>query len=458
MKASRVGKLILVSYACLYAGCTSAAAAPSPNSFEAGKLIDSVICRTDGSQSYALYIPGKGNRKALPVIYFFDPHGSGALPLNKYKALAETYGFILVGSNNSKNGNDWSATEKIWLQLFADTKSRLRIDAGRIYTCGFSGGARVACYVAIRHSGIKGVIAGGAGLPDGTRAEDFPFSFTAIAGEGDMNMTELVAITSEFDRTRTRHRILFFDGKHEWAPARTMDIAFAGLQLDAMQKALTPKDGVFINQYIVKSKSRITAFDQAGQLINEQRESAISISYLDGLSKEAGWFKTKAAALAANPQFRQQDQARQKLLAREQDIKLEYMQHFEQGDQRYWTTVINDLQTKSRSKSLESGMYQRLLAYLSLAFYSLSNRLISANNNIEAQRFVELYKMADPANSEAWYFSAILSARNREAQAAENALLKAAECGFTDKARLRQQPEFARLNLPRIEKQMTVLH
>src|SRR5437763_13221051 len=79
-----------------------------PDSFDPGKVIDHVACKTDAAQSYALYIPVEGDKKALPVIYFFDPHADGSLPLKKYKALADQYNFILIGSNNSKNVNDWS--------------------------------------------------------------------------------------------------------------------------------------------------------------------------------------------------------------------------------------------------------------------------------------------------------------------------------------------------------------
>ena len=130
----------------------------APDSFETGKVIPHVTCKTDAAQSYALYIPAKGNKETFPVIYFFDPHADGSLPLNKYKALADEYDFILIGSNNSKNGNDWSTTENIWSTLFDDTQKRLKINSNRIYTCGFSGGAKVASYVALNHRDIKGVI------------------------------------------------------------------------------------------------------------------------------------------------------------------------------------------------------------------------------------------------------------------------------------------------------------
>jgi len=419
----------------------------SPDPFPPGKIIDAVLCKNDPSQSYALYIPVKGNKEALPVIYFFDPHGDGALPLKKYRSLAEAYGFILIGSNNSKNGNDWPTTENIWRHLSEDTRARLKINSDRIYTGGFSGGAKVAGYVALQHKEVKGVLANGAGLPDGIPAGDFNFTFTAIAGKGDMNLTDLVAISKELDKSRTRHRLLLFDGKHEWAPEHCMDIAFAGLQFDAMQAAVIPKDGAFIQSYIVKSKKRLDSYQAASQFLAAVQECKVSISFLDGLTgQEAGWFKERSASIAKDPRYQKQRQAEDNLLIREQNTKAAYAQHFLQDEGAYWTKTIDDLQTKIKTNSSERSMDQRLLAYLSLAFYSISNHLIAGNDNGQARQFVEYYKIADPANSEAWYFSALLHARDNQPQAAENDLLKAFKLGFRDKARLAQQPEFQKLS------------
>jgi pimeloyl-ACP methyl ester carboxylesterase len=410
------------------------------------QLTDSVRCSTDPTQSYALYIPAKGNKEAMPVAYCFDPHGSGILPVRKYKALADAYGFILVGSNNSKNGNDWTTTETIWQNLTADTRSRLKIGSRRVYTIGFSGGAKVASYIAIQHPGIAGVIAGGAGLPDGVPAGDFPFSFTAIAGQGDMNLTELVAVSDALDKTRTPHRLILFDGKHEWAPVNTMGLAFAGLQFDAMREKVIPKDNLAISTYVAGSKKRLRAYQLTNQLIKAAQECSLSVSDLDGLSRQVTWFRQQAAALANNPEYLNQRHDQQDLLTTEQNTKAEYVQHFQQGDDAYWTSTIHDLQTKSVGHTAMEQMYQRLLAYLSLAFYSISNQLITGNDNVQARRFVELYKLADPTNSEAWYFSAVLYAREGKGHEAEADLLKAGTYGFRDKARFMQQAEFQRLN------------
>src|SRR5665213_733292 len=195
------------------------------DSFPTGKIINPVICKTDPAKSYALYIPEDKSNHPLPIIYFFDPHGDGLLPLKKYKSLADTFHFILVGSNNSKNGNDWNNAENIWGTLNDDVQKRIAINRERIYTCGFSGGAKVASFLALHRPQIKGVIANGAGLEEITTSGNFNFSLTSIAGRGDMNMTDLISIDKILQNTQTKHRIIFFDGIHEWAPLNIMKLS-----------------------------------------------------------------------------------------------------------------------------------------------------------------------------------------------------------------------------------------
>lgn len=408
------------------------------DSLAVGKVIDTVICRSDPSQSYALYIPAKAGR--LPVVYFFDSHGAGALPVNKYKSLADAYGFILVGSNNSRNGNDYTSSDHIWLALAGDTRDRLMIDTGRVYVCGFSGGAKVASYLAIMHPEVKGLIVNGAGLPDETPVDNFDFGFTILTGEGDLNMTDLVALDNRLDSTRTRHRILFFDGKHEWAPDSAMATAFSALQFDAMRQGVIPKDDASIGRYAAQSRVRLSAYRNAGQLIKAERECQVSISLLDGLSGEVGWFKENAASISGNAVYKKQQSAVSASIAREQATKEVYMDHFGQPDKAYWVTTIDSLQKTT------GPMSQRLLAFLSLEFYMYSNHLLNNGASDEARYFLDLYKLVDPTNSEAWYLSAVLYARQGQTSEAENELRKAVSCGFNDRVRMLQQPEFRNLS------------
>jgi len=431
---------------------------PVTDTFETGKVITHVICKAAAEQSYALYIPAKGNKEPLPVIYFFDPHGDGSFPLDKYKALADDYDFILIGSNNSKNGNDGPTSESIWNTLSGDSQKRLKINTNRIYLCGFSGGAKVAMYTGLKHNEIKGVIANGAGIPDIAGSANVHFTFTAIAGRGDMNMTDLVSVTNDLDKTQIRHRLIYFDGIHEWAPGNTMNIAFVGLQLDAMLEKLIPIDNIFINNYIDSSKKRIDGYSNTNDFIKAEDECKLSISMLDELTDNVKWFSEKDASVKSNPVYKKQSESAQNLFATEQNIKNVFTQEFQQGDMNYWLKTIKDVQTKAKAKTDEGAMYQRLQAFLSLAFYSISNQMISGNKNNDGAYFVDLYKLADPTNSEAWYFSAILNARNNNVKATEDDLLKAVAYGFNDKNRLMQQSEFQKagtpINLKEIESKM----
>jgi len=410
-------------------------------------IISKVVCASDPSMSYALYIPSSKNDKPLPVVYFFDPHGDGLLPVKKYKSLADSFHFILAGSNNSKNGNNLDDAGNIFTAMKEDLAKRTKVNPNRMYLCGFSGGAKVATYLALHFPEIKGIIANGAGLEDITHAGDFTFSYTAIAGEGDLNMTDLASIDNFLDKTNTRHSIIYFDGIHEWTPETTMAIAFEGWQLEAMRDKLIPVDTLFIHRFATQMKQIIDKKMKQDQLIRAQQNCKLAATMLQGFPDAQNWFVQKENSIAQSNLFQQQKKQRQQLLAREEKLKFDYQQQFSDTDHAYWEKTIKEVKAKARLKNAEAQMYQRLQAYLSLAFYSISNQMINRDENKVAEFFVALYKMVDPTNSEAWYFSAILDARKNDASQTKKDLEKAIALGFNDTKRLMQQPEFAKENI-----------
>lgn len=412
------------------------------DTFESGKILNPVFCLSDKTKSYALYIPTKTKNETLPVIYFFDPHGDGSLPLQKYRKLADAYHFILIGSNDSKNGNDWNDAENIWNILNQDIQKRVKINSNRIYICGFSGGAKVASFIALQHPEIKGVISDGAVLPDIGSAGNFNFSFTGIAGNGDMNMSGLISINNILDNTKTKHRIILFNGKHEWAPESAMNTAFAGLQFDAIRNHLIAPDTNFINHFIFIHQKSIEQSLKANDFLKAKETCELMIHILDQVTEKVNWFRKEEDSISMNPVFQKQAIAEQNILTKEENIKAGYQKHFQSADLNYWKQTIKEVNEKAKLKNAESAMYQRLEAYLSLAFYSISNQLIYNNENNQASYFVEFYKVADPPNSEAWYFSAILNARDNNPTVAKADLLKAVALGFNDKKRLEEQAEF----------------
>src|ERR1043166_5108362 len=197
--------------------------------FETGKVIDVVTNLLDPTQTYSLYLPSyyKTN-KPLPVVYFFDAHATGKLPVSKYKDIAETNGYILIGSNNSKNGTSWDETQAIAAKLFSDSQGRIAINTKRIYLCGFSGGARVANALCIANGAIAGVICCGAAAP-AANSEDPRSSYTylGICGIKDFNYVEMRKYDMiDLAGHAVKHAFVEFDGKHEWPDVETMKEGF----------------------------------------------------------------------------------------------------------------------------------------------------------------------------------------------------------------------------------------
>jgi len=131
--------------------------------FKRAEIIKTIVCKQDSTQSYSLYLPSNYvEDKSFPIVYCFDPHADGSLAISKFKNAAEKYGYILIGSNNSKNGlTTLSYTLKT---LFEEIKNNISFNENLQYTAGFSGGGRVALEVSQNYLKIAGVASNSAGL------------------------------------------------------------------------------------------------------------------------------------------------------------------------------------------------------------------------------------------------------------------------------------------------------
>ena len=226
-----------------------------PQALPTGVVIAEVKCEADPSQSYALYLPrGYVADRAWPVIFAFDPGGRGRNPVDRYQAAAEQYGYIVAGSNNSRNGSpDTGATVRA---LTADVGSRFNIDPKRVYAAGMSGGARVALSVALSSRGVAGVIASSAGYPDAKPRKTLPFVLFATAGTEDFNHLEMRLL----DRALTTpHRLAIFEGGHVWLSSDLAVDAVEWMELQAMKAGLKSRDESEIDRIFTKRTELIAA-------------------------------------------------------------------------------------------------------------------------------------------------------------------------------------------------------
>jgi dienelactone hydrolase len=179
-------------------------------------VVDAVAAGGNSAQTYALYLPSSYTPgHAWPILYCLDPAGRGRVPVNLFAPAAEKAGFIVAGSNNSRNGSAEKEREAIrW--LLTDTHARLNIDKSRIYVAGMSGGARLALTWA-QNGAIAGVIACAAGFGSEV-PKQVPFRLYATAGVDDFNYDELFENSLELAHRGVAHRFVEFDGGHDWLP------------------------------------------------------------------------------------------------------------------------------------------------------------------------------------------------------------------------------------------------
>ena len=421
-----------------------------------GTIHSAIVCKANPDITYGLYLPkiikpvqsGTGKPILYPVMVAFDPHGDGKLPLTLYRTLADKFGFILAGSNNSKNGLPGDEIRRIVSLLMHDIRTTLPVDTTRIYLLGFSGGARVAANTAMYQVPVRGLIGCGAGFGNTEEPVLYHFDFFGMAGTGDFNMTELMQMDEPLDKAGFRHFITTFPGIHAWPPAGVMQDAFEWVTLNAMKDGQIQKDDVILKEILQRLTHRTDSLQKNNELIAAVSSMKETIAFLDGLTK-VDTIKINLEALEKSPRYNSQLDYRSKVMKQEEEEKQLLIQSMKGQDLKWWKVKINSYSQTATVKSREAKVNpedtlknRRILAFLSLFCYMNANSAIAQQQDEAAMKIVSIYAMADPGNPEPWYMTAILMARKSDNQNAMEQIRTSISKGFSDKKRLSEQPEF----------------
>jgi dienelactone hydrolase len=268
-----------------------------------GTIVDDVKCAADPAQSYALYLPSAYSPdRAWSLLMAFHPSARGRAMVEKYRAAAEQYGYIVAGSNTSRNG-PWSVSVAAVRAMSEDLGRRFAIDAERLYLTGMSGGARVALQVALGPNNIAGVVASSAGYPDTRPRASVPFAIFATAGTEDFNYMEM----RELDRKLTTpHYLAIFEGGHTLPPDAVALEAIEWLELQAMKSGRRPQDAALIDRLFQKRQQLIAATKPATDTLYQLQALVADFTGMRDVSAEAA----RARALSGAPDVK-------KALARE---------------------------------------------------------------------------------------------------------------------------------------------
>ncbi|MEP7168580.1 MAG: hypothetical protein ABI855_04365 [Bacteroidota bacterium] len=406
-----------------------------------------VHCKQDNSINYALLLPDDYDTiSKFPVIFFIDAHADGLLPVKKYHELANHFEFIFIGSNNSKNGNSLESNSEFINGTIRDAMKRFSINKNRIYVCGFSGGSRVAGYVAQNNPVVSGVIACGAGMALNENLSVKQFIYIGIAGNEDFNYTEMKKTDAALNNTNIPHELLTFDGKHEWCPEGVLEEAITGIEFDAMKKKTIPVRQQLIDEFILKSQTKTAMLEKLQHKYELAYHLRKIIHFLEGLS-DVSTFKQKKLSIENSDIYQQETKSKQEAETKEDVLKNQYVQLFSEKDENWWRSEMQTInqRIKSGNNKEEVLIQKRILSYLSLVAFSYSNNAMNQNNMDAAVHYLNLYKIIDPPNSEHSYMLAEAYAEKRDAEKSISCLKDAVKLGFKDVSRLENDAHFSLL-------------
>ncbi len=435
----------------------------------AGIIHKNLHCRHDSVFSYSLYLPvadsgllsGKDqaakNKTATfslhPVIFIFDPHADGVLPLTLYRRLADRYGFILVGSNDIENGMSPEEIRKITSALMVEFKTRYPVDSGRIYLMGFSGGARMAALAGLYFQKVGGVIGCGAGFNGLNYPPSFQFDYFGMAGLGDFNLQEMLSLEKPLQEAGFRLLITTWPGKHAWPPEPEMEKAFRWITLNAMRDGQISRDTGFIAEVYRLASGEISS-ETAIQMMPDAAEACkVAISGLNKLYPVQR-IEIRLDSIMKTAVYHRQIKYRESLFRKEEEVKGELMEAIGEKDLRWWKSWFSEHAGNGQPGTGQASQFfhredtlmnQRIRSFMGLYLYMQAKAEIGKNQNETAEKITLIYELFEPQNPEANYLRAVVYARQDKKERAIEQLKIAKGKGFADQRRLWEQPEFQSL-------------
>jgi hypothetical protein len=105
------------------------------------------------------------------------------------------------------------------------------------------------------------------------------------------------------DTLRLPHRVIYFDGRHEWPPESVLGAALEWIDLQAMHRGLCPYDSLWVEQLAQRRLATARRLEAAGPAVEALAVYQAVSEDFPGLS-QAREARDKAAALAERPDVR----------------------------------------------------------------------------------------------------------------------------------------------------------
>ena len=320
-------------------------------------------------ESFSFYMPKSYEpAKPTPIIFIFEPMARGKTGIDPFISTADTYGYLLVCSNNTKNG-PFEQNYPIIDRLFAKVFTSLKLDSKRVYTSGFSGGGRLASSIALKTDQIQGVVSCGAAFTvnSGGLPTTQSFSYATIIGEQDMNYYELTFTHKYLTKTKLPYEVFTPNINHRWPTRDQILMAFDWMQLEAYKNLLLPVDST-ITKHIYNKYFQRAQLDE-----KDMRLLAASSEYRRVLNNFKRYYQMdtiqeKLNNLEESKAYKSEKKKSKSLLETELALTDELFDRFNIDINKksyhlgWWENRIEKLKKKMESDShMEQTMHKRLL-------------------------------------------------------------------------------------------------
>ena len=420
--------------------------------FQKGQLTDSVVVRNSNKETYALYLPTSFDQEQLSkIIFVFDPAARGKTGVSVFKTAAEKYNYVVVGSNNSKNG-PYELNFGIANRLFEDVFSRFNIDNTQIYVAGFSGGSRLAASIAILTNQMAGVIACGAGFAQQPNLEN-NFNYVGLVGNEDMNYQEMRSNISLLNNLNITNTLITYSDGHNWPPLAQIERAIGWLELQASKKRLVNNKPNFMGDYYTAELDivdQLIASNQPYEAVNEMNRFVGSLE----LGKERDSLMDKIAKLKQTDNYIKTASKVNEIEKLEYQLTEMFLNRFRaesfsgktEDNFEWWKTELSKLYKYNPATGAvyEEKMFKRIKYRLFAMAIENSNIYLSRNNWQQANYCDKLLTLMLPDNP-AWHYRLATSYAHLDNLSATIKHIKqAAKLGFKDHTRLYNDASFSK--------------
>jgi predicted esterase len=305
--------------------------AQDSNVITKGIFKDSVLVKNANSENYAIYFPStykKENKSA--AIFIFDPAARGKIGIQPFISAAEEFNYILVCSNNAKNGS-FDQNIGIAERLFDSVLKDYPINVLRLYIAGFSGGARLAGSIAMSSGAFQGVIGCGASFSasDMLAIPQNDFSYIGFVGEQDMNYQEMITNSDRLSKFNIKNDLFIVDGPHSWPKSAQILKGLGWLELQTYRKSAKKSNDTVIQKIynnFVKAADSLTNVKEYFLAVKEYER--INTNFNPQIVSDST--KKKLVELKKSKQYKTELKKNETIALLENQLTEKFMKRFEE--------------------------------------------------------------------------------------------------------------------------------